>query len=144
MFWKTFPVSWQLAQPDEIPVWLIVHVRKPFGMVVVVWHNSHAAVVVMCVSGLLTVGIVAGASTAPVTWNVCPLWQEAQPVEIPVWLIVQVEKPPVVVMVWQDTHVATGNGMWVDGFPLTNTLPNVVSPEGRWQVSQAVVLPFAL
>ena len=45
-------------------------------------------------------------------------------------------------MVWHDTHVDTGSGMWVAGLPLTTVVPNVVSPDDRWQFSQAEVFPF--
>ena len=47
VFWKLNPEAWQLAQPDVMPTWLIVQIRKPFGVVVLLWHDSHAAVVGM-------------------------------------------------------------------------------------------------
>ena len=47
VFLKLNPEAWQLAQPEVIaaPAWFIVQVWKPFGVVVLEWHNSHAAVV---------------------------------------------------------------------------------------------------
>jgi len=72
MFTKLPP--WQLAQvPAAIPAWPYVAGTGSQALVEV-WHESHAAVVVMCP--------VAGFPVADV-----PLWQVAQlPAAIPVWL----------------------------------------------------------
>ena len=87
--------------------------------------------------------MVAGAGTV-VAWNVCPAWHVTQPDVMPVWLIVQVAKPPAEVLVWHVTQVDTDSGIWLAGLPFTATEPNVASPDGKWQLSQAVVFPFAV
>lgn len=68
---------WQLAHPVEIPAWLIVQFAKPPGVEVSVWQDSHAAAVKMWFDGLPS-------TTVLLEPKATPLWQLAQPVEMPV------------------------------------------------------------
>ena len=120
LFTPTNCPPWQEAQPVVMPVWFIVHVAKPPGVVLLVWQLSHAMLVVMCTVGLLT---------TPAYW---PLWQVAQPLLMPVWFIVHVAK--LAVLVWQFSHAAVVT-MWVAGLLTT---PVNCPP---WQLAQAVVMP---
>jgi hypothetical protein len=88
----------------------------PLNVVVLVWQVSHAALVTMCVFD----------------WPlaVVPLWQDAQPVVMPAWLILAPVK--VVVLVWQVSHAALVT-MCVFDWPLA------VAP--LWQVAQLPVTP---
>jgi hypothetical protein len=89
---------WQLAQLEVLPlaVWFIVQLENP-PEAVLVWHDSHASVVVTCEAGLpLTVVV-------PTVVSPEAEWQLAQFVERPTWFIVQLgaAKPPVLVLLME-------------------------------------------
>ena len=44
-FWNALPL-WQVAQPELMPVWLIVPVTNPPGIVVLLWQTEQSCVVV--------------------------------------------------------------------------------------------------
>jgi hypothetical protein len=50
-FWNAMPalVPWQVAQPEVMPVWLIVPVANPPGVVVLLWQTEQSCVLVMWV-----------------------------------------------------------------------------------------------
>ena len=126
LFTPTNCPPWQEAQPVVMPVWFIVHVAKPPGVVLLVWQLSHAMLVVMCTVGLLT---------TPAYW---PLWQVAQPLLMPVWFMFQVAKPPgVTVLVWQVSQVSTagGDGMCAAGLLVTPAYWLL------WQLAQLRLMP---
>ena len=80
------------------------------------WQVSQAAVVTMCVAGL------------PLA--VVPLWQEAQPVTMPVWT--NVAPANVTVLLWQVSQAAVVTTCVVG-------LPLAVVP--LWQVAQPETMP---
>ena len=64
---KLTPALWQVEHGvAATAVWLMVHVRKPFGMVVLVWHWSQAVLP----TGMWPVGLV---TTAGVPVNDLPV-----------------------------------------------------------------------
>ena len=74
---KLLPVSWQVAQLLVMPVWFIA---VPLNAVVLLWQDSHAALVGMWLLGMVL--------TTGVPLKVLPLaWQVAQPVVMPAWFM---------------------------------------------------------
>lgn len=110
-------------------VWFMVHTANPPGAVLV-WQVSQA---LPLVTGICDAGL----DTTPVYW---PLWQVPQTeAEVtPAWFIVQVAKPPgVVVLVWQVSHAALV-GIWAAGLLITPAYWPL------WQLAQLFVMPVWL
>jgi hypothetical protein len=76
-FWNAAPL-WQVAQPEVMPVWLIVPVANPPGVAVLLWQTEQSCVVLMWFEPT---------ATGVVLKYAVPLWQVAQPEVMPVWLI---------------------------------------------------------
>ena len=85
-----------------MPVWFIV---VPLKLTVDLWQVSQLAVVGKWLLGLAT-------GTTPA--KLCPPWQVAQPLVMPVWFIALPEK--VVVDLWQVSQ-ASVVGRWLTGLP---------------------------
>ena len=134
VFWKLEPYAWHWAQPPLMPLWFIVQAWKPPG-VVLLWQLSQTALVGIWVAGL------------PITTVVptdAPVWQVSQPVVMPLWFIVQVVKPPgVVVLVWQEMQ-SSEVVMWLAMLALflgvVGVDPENVCP--LWQLEQFDVMPL--
>lgn len=77
-------------------------VKSPIGPAAegaVVWQDSHASEVGMCAPGLPSTIVETVVPTS------VPLWQLAQPVLIPVWVIAGLGEAKVVVLLWHDSQV---------------------------------------
>ena len=119
-----------------MPVWFIVQVAKPPGVVVLVWQDSHAAVVTIWFAGLTIAMVVTVVPTLTPE-----VWQLAHPVVMPVWFIAGLgtAKPPVLVLVmeWHVSQLAEVV-IWFVGLPNTTVVPTVAPV---WQLAQPVVIP---
>jgi len=131
---KATPALWQVEHGVALTaVWLMVQVRKPFGIVVLVWHWSQALVPTgIWPVGLVTTGV-APANDLPVSWQtahaVVATW---------LWSMVQVAKPPgTVVLVWQVEHCAVV-GKWFTVPMVTMVAPGKLLPVA-WQLLQLVL-----
>ena len=113
-----------------MPIWFIVQLVKPPGLVVLVWHTSHATLVVICVP--------TGLPFTTVVPTVAPVWQLAQLVVMPVWFIVHAVK--VVVLEWQVSHAADVE-IWLTGLVTIVAPWNACPP---WQLAQPDVMPVWL
>ena len=76
---KLLPVAWHVAQPAVMPAWFIA-VPAKLVKALAEWQLSQAAVVGICVAGGAIGTMLAKLKPGP--------WQVAQPLVMPVWLIV--------------------------------------------------------
>jgi hypothetical protein len=99
-----------------VPIGKAEVAKPPADVLLAVWHDSQATLP----TG--TCAVVDKVTNDGVLGSVIPLaWHVAQAMVLPLalWFMVQVAKPPgVVVEVWQDSHAAV-IAIWPVGMPIT-------------------------